>query len=617
MIPIRWVGLALCAVALFAAPPVAAQSLNGGSIDLQIFRPAMDSKGYITLNASQILGPWEPSFGFVTSWGRLPLHLKASGAKYDVNNLVTPQLQAAIGLFRYAEFGVGVPFTVQSGVAGSSTTSGEKVTTGEQSVGDLQLHLKGRFLPSSKYFVGLGALVSVMVPTQKGAWGTEGGAVIYPQILLDKDFGRSRRLRGAINVGARILTGTKQWTDNFTDQNRLATGLTVQNSSALTFGAGISYAVVPHRFDVVGEAYGAFNFKESISGKSASRIPAEVDLGIKLYLARNSFLLVGAGAGANPQGFGAPQVRVFGAFIFEPRVGDRDGDGIPDDVDKCPDDPEDFDDFEDEDGCPDPDNDRDGIPDVVDKCPNEPETYNGFEDEDGCPDSVELDRDGDGIPDSIDKCPDEPEDKDGFQDEDGCPDPDNDGDGIPDTDDMCPNEPEDKDGFEDEDGCPDPDNDKDGIPDKDDKCPNEPETYNGFEDEDGCPDKGRVIVRKGKIEILDKIYFETDKAIIKPISFPILNAIAATLKGNPQILLIEIQGHADERGSHEHNDKLTSDRAHSVMVYLTEKGIEAPRLQSNGYGKRRPICPQHNEACWSKNRRVEFVILKRSDEGKE
>jgi hypothetical protein len=65
---------------------------------------------------------------------------------------------------------------------------------------------------------------------------------------------------------------------------------------------------------------------------------------------------------------------------------DRDGDGIKDDVDKCPDAPEDFDGFEDEDGCPDPDNDRDGIPDMNDKCPNVPETRNGFQDEDGCPD---------------------------------------------------------------------------------------------------------------------------------------------------------------------------------------------------------------------------------------
>ncbi len=98
------------------------------------------------------------------------------------------------------------------------------------------------------------------------------------------------------------------------------------------------------------------------------------------------------------------------------------------------------------------DTDGDGIPDSVDKCPNEPEDKDGFQDDDGCPDP---DNDGDGIPDTADKCPMQPEDKDGFQDEDGCPDPDNDGDGIPDAADKCPDQPEDKDGFQDEDGCPD------------------------------------------------------------------------------------------------------------------------------------------------------------------
>ena len=75
--------------------------------------------------------------------------------------------------------------------------------------------------------------------------------------------------------------------------------------------------------------------------------------------------------------------------IHMPHFGsaDRDGDGIKDDVDKCPDDPEDFDAFEDEDGCPEPDNDHDGILDINDKCPNQPETVNGFQDEDGCPDA--------------------------------------------------------------------------------------------------------------------------------------------------------------------------------------------------------------------------------------
>jgi len=95
-------------------------------------------------------------------------------------------------------------------------------------------------------------------------------------------------------------------------------------------------------------------------------------------------------------------------------LADRDGDGIPDVLDKCPDEPEDKDGFEDEDGCPDLDNDKDGIPDAVDKCPNEPEDFDGFEDEDGCPDP---DNDQDGVPDATDKCPNEP----GPASNDGCP----------------------------------------------------------------------------------------------------------------------------------------------------------------------------------------------------
>jgi OOP family OmpA-OmpF porin len=100
----------------------------------------------------------------------------------------------------------------------------------------------------------------------------------------------------------------------------------------------------------------------------------------------------------------------------------------------------------------DQDPDKDGILGAADKCPNDPEDKDGFEDEDGCPD---LDNDKDGIPDKDDKCPNEAEDKDGFEDEDGCPDLDNDKDGIPDEKDKCPNEPETVNNYQDEDGCPD------------------------------------------------------------------------------------------------------------------------------------------------------------------
>ncbi len=183
-------------------------------------------------------------------------------------------------------------------------------------------------------------------------------------------------------------------------------------------------------------------------------------------------------------------------FDFMPALfaGDMDEDGIADDSDLCPTDPEDIDAFEDADGCPDSDNDQDGVADVVDKCPNQAETVNGYMDADGCP---EPDADKDGVTDSSDKCPGEREDRDGYQDDDGCADIDNDGDGVLDVSDACPNEPETVNGYEDADGCPDQtprieetdlDTDHDGVPNSKDKCPSLAEDVDGYQDLDGCPD---------------------------------------------------------------------------------------------------------------------------------
>ncbi len=100
-------------------------------------------------------------------------------------------------------------------------------------------------------------------------------------------------------------------------------------------------------------------------------------------------------------------------------IKDSDGDGIADSEDQCPNQPEDFDGYQDTDGCPDVDNDGDGILDVNDQCPNQPEDFDGYQDTDGCPD---LDNDGDGILDKDDKCPNEAETFNGYEDSDGCPD---------------------------------------------------------------------------------------------------------------------------------------------------------------------------------------------------
>ena len=253
------------------------------------------------------------------------------------------------------------------------------------------------------------------------------------------------------------------------------------------------------------------------------------------------------------------------------------------------------------------DGDGDGIPDETDKCVSQAEDMDGFEDEDGCPD---VDNDGDGIIDSADECPKEAEDVDGFEDADGCPELDNDKDGILDAADQCPVEAEDMDGFEDEDGCPELDNDSDGVLDAADTCPLEAETFNGFEDKDGCPDVLPEAVQSfsGSIE---GIRFAVNSARIRPVSFAVLNQAVAVFTEYPE-LRIEVQGHTDTEGSAEVNTKLSQDRAQATVDYLVKKGIAPERLRAKGYG---PSVPKEDNATKEgreANRRIEFQLL--SDE---
>ena len=250
------------------------------------------------------------------------------------------------------------------------------------------------------------------------------------------------------------------------------------------------------------------------------------------------------------------------------------------------------------------DRDGDGYRDPDDKCPDVPEIWNAYLDEDGCPD--EPDSDGDGVGDSRDQCVNVPEDKDGYLDDDGCPDPDNDSDLVldyPNKLDKCPDQPEDPDGYEDSDGCPEVDNDKDSVVDLDDNCPIDP----GPADNKGCPKKpALVVVTSSQIKITQQIHFEFNKSKIKPDSFPILDAVVQVLKENPDIT-IEVGGHTDNVGGAAYNKKLSQDRADSVRTYLTSHGIAGSRLTARGYGMDVPVDTNSNEAGRAKNRRVEFV----------
>jgi OOP family OmpA-OmpF porin len=631
---------------------------GAGGMDVRMFRPAVDSKGFISQNGTSVLGDRDYSFGLVLDMGVgiFPIGtftydpgVEPRNAERNnrlINAAVTGTLHFNYGLGNAWVFGIQVPIQIVNGttaiVPGVFNDVASPQGIDSQGFGNIMLHAKLRLLRSEREPIGLAALLHVELPTgDSNQFRGEPGFAIWPVIAAD--WVPLPAFRVGLNVGYRWNSGDGAelpYTASFSpvsNPDNASTSLRTTSLCRLVGGSSsITNAVCPGqqrggsaiRYDdlltfgvaaslrfakaaeLVGEIYGA-QLVKSFGDKGA--LGAEAIGGLKIYVESKSYLLLAGGAGIQ-RSMNSADIRAVLGFIFEPSIGDRDGDGYKDDVDQCPDDPEDFDHFQDEDGCPEPDNDRDGILDVDDECPLVPEDHDGDADEDGCPEGSIGDRDGDGILDNVDKCPDDPEDRDGFEDEDGCPDPDNDKDGILDVDDLCPNDPEDKDGFEDVDGCPDPDNDRDRILDRDDSCPNDPETYNGYQDEDGCPDKGSVIIEENEIIILEKIYFATDSAEILPKSFPIVDAVAATLVGNPQITYIEIQGHADERGTDEYNIRLTSDRAASVRQALIQRSVDANRLRSAGYGERCAVDPAHNAVAWEKNRRVEFKII-RTDAG--
>jgi outer membrane protein OmpA-like peptidoglycan-associated protein len=287
---------------------------------------------------------------------------------------------------------------------------------------------------------------------------------------------------------------------------------------------------------------------------------------------------------------------------------DEDKDGIPDRDDVCPREKEDFDGFQDADGCPEFDNDADSVNDVMDKCPIEPEDMDGYADQDGCP---EADNDKDGLPDLQDKCPNEPEDMDGFEDYDGCPELDNDKDGVPDAQDKCPAQPEDKDGFEDADGCPEPDNDQDKIPDLNDKCPNEPESYNGFEDGDGCPDMSRSMLNSTPLEkrtLLKGIHFLGNTAELLPESYAFLDTLSERIRAIPG-LMVEVRGYWDAAGAELDGFRNSEARAIAVRKYLVEKGADANQIISRGMGSREPIGNNKTASGRLQNRRIELYRL--------
>jgi outer membrane protein OmpA-like peptidoglycan-associated protein len=355
---------------------------------------------------------------------------------------------------------------------------------------------------------------------------------------------------------------------------RTDVGVSRTSGQQILLAAGMGYTTeAAVRFEVTGlGGVGLSELGNAFELLGGLRIPAGV---------MEVFALGGPGFG---QTAGTPAFRVLLGLAYAPRkkappvedpcarpkapvstcpMADWDGDGIANKDDVCPTHPEDRDQFEDTDGCPDPDNDDDKILDVEDSCPLVP----------------------------------------GEERFAGCPPPDADKDGVLDPDDACPQEP----GPVERKGCPARDTDGDGVLDEVDSCVNEP----GPAENQGCPEQEKQLVQitKEKLVILDKVYFDTNKATIKAVSFPLLDQVARVLMEHPEVARVRVEGHTDSRGKDQKNMVLSQGRADSVRTYLIGKGVADDRLTAVGFGETQPIEPNSTTSGRAKNRRVEFIIV--------
>lgn len=476
------------------------------AIAIDEFRPAIDSRGYLTLDASQVLDHGELSFGLGSlQWGRKLLSFENGPATYSVDNMISATLVGALGV-RVGrvplELGVSLPFTIMNGSRGpdslgdpSDPNDDVRYRLEGQGIGDLGMHVKTRLWSAGP--LGVGAIASVYVPTSKTRDPFLGEAATTPQLVAvaDATFGR---LRLAVNGGIRLRRTTTFM--DMGDRGAPATMGSITTSTALPVGVAAAYAVVSDRVELVGEVFGAIPI-----GEHHGYQPLEALGGVKVYLAKSSYLSLGAGRGLLPGEAGNPDFRGVIGIVFEPKPAQRQRAHMLDDV-------------------------------VV-----------------VAPPPAKAD------------------------------------DGLGDR-------------------------DNDGILDRDDRCPDEQEVYNGVDDEDGCPDVDRplVVESTGVLETFRSIEFEFDRAVLRPSAYEILDAVVELMQDNPDLALIEIQGHTDEQGDDAYNLDLSERRAAAVMRYLIDRGVEASRLTSRGYGETQPADPRHTQEAYAINRRVAFVIKKRN-----
>lgn len=500
------------------------------SLNANAWQPGINGKSLLFTESPLVLEHFALRGFFATQLIHRPLVVRRSSDEKQYRSLLTSRpevdLGFAVGLWGFLETGIYLPVVLGQDGEFVGRKMGDIAAYG---VGDMSMYVKGQILNQKKnapFSLGVSALLFVPSGNQHAYMGysTVAGE---PKIMLSYTI-------ADISVGGTVgfLLQPKTTLYNAVDTHKIRTAFSV------------GYPIKAIRTRLATEVLFNAQLQKSTSGGYA---PGVQLLGSAAVDVTPTLAVLASGGAGLTRGMGTPDYRLLlGLSIGYDDLSDADQDGVALKHDRCPDVPEDRDNFEDTDGCPESDNDQDGILDVTDQCPNDPEDMDGYGDDDGCP---ETDNDGDGLEDGVDQCPNEAEDRNGIADDDGCP-----------------------------------------------EAEPEPEIEESAD--------GTVY-----ISIESAVFFDFGKAMLRPQSHRVLRRILKAVRNYPRFTRLRIEGFTDNIGSKAYNIRLSQQRAEAVQAFFISQGMPARQLEAIGRGMSLPRARNTHTRGRQINRRVEFIII--------
>ncbi|WP_437679231.1 OmpA family protein [Sorangium sp. So ce131] len=552
--PLVALPLLVASASVLVSKPAAAQRAT----PLDRLAPAPAGDVFLSVPSAGVTGELRPAGGLVFSYSHQPLTVRGTspslGSVAWVERQVVLHALASVELMRRFKLDLDAPFVLDQGGASGSVGSLRLEAPSGAALGDLQAGARVSLVPQEGLRPAAAIGLSVWVPTGDDAAFSGAGSVRYaPRVIVGAEH---PVFRWSATAGGRF-------------QEASAASLT---GSEVFVAAGAGVRRGPLQLGSELSLWAAVDDAMALGGPR--RAGAELLLTARWSLGPLTFDAgAGPGLGRLP---GVPKARFFAAI------------GVAADV----------------------------VPAARAAPPATPAGLSpALEERRRVPSKPVIpvaDLDGDSVPDAEDVCPrvvGEASPPAGGRR--GCP-ADRDDDKIYDIDDRCPDVPGESSAVAEKNGCP-ADTDGDGVPNAADACPYE----RGRPSEDrathGCP--FAVRIEGSQIVILQQVQFALGRAEIEPESFELLSEVAAVLQEHPEIARVAVDGHTDNSGTDRANLSLSQRRALAVVAWLTAHGIDARRLEARGFGARRPIADNRAAEGRARNRRVEFQIRRRTDEG--